>query len=186
MGIARRIVNVASTAARSNRRRRLATAWLSALIVAVVFSNSPKGRLGAAPRAKIVAVSAAGHSLALDSTQRVWAWGNNAVGQLGDGTRTSRNKPVQVQSPQLMNPLAVVAGQGFSFALLADGTVWAWGGNDNGQLSTGESPSTIHVTPVRIPALTDVVAITSGSSPFALALKSNGLGLGDQHLRPAW
>ncbi len=37
------------------------------------------------------------HSLALDSQGNVWAWGANDRMQLGDGTRTPRNLPVQPQ-----------------------------------------------------------------------------------------
>jgi alpha-tubulin suppressor-like RCC1 family protein len=38
-----------------------------------------------------------GHSLALKSDGTVWAWGENVVGQLGDGTTTNRLTPVQTQ-----------------------------------------------------------------------------------------
>jgi alpha-tubulin suppressor-like RCC1 family protein len=37
------------------------------------------------------------HSLALDAMGLVWAWGDNATMQLGDGTRIPRNRPVLVQ-----------------------------------------------------------------------------------------
>ena len=39
------------------------------------------------------------HSLALDKSGKVWAWGYNAVGQLGDGSNTSSNVPVGTSRP---------------------------------------------------------------------------------------
>jgi len=48
------------------------------------------------------------HSLAVKADGTVWAWGYNAYGQLGDGTTTQRNTPVQVSG--LTNVVAVEAG----------------------------------------------------------------------------
>lgn len=48
----------------------------------------------------------------------VFAWGNNGVGQLGDGTTTQRNSPVMV-SGGLTNVTQVSAGTAFSHALLS-------------------------------------------------------------------
>jgi alpha-tubulin suppressor-like RCC1 family protein/subtilisin family serine protease len=117
-----------------------------------------------------VAAVAAGssHSLALKTSGVVWAWGANSAGQLGDGTNTTRFKPVKV--PGLSGVVAVAAG-GHSLALKSDGTVWAWGSNDQGQLGDGTSAS--RSTPVQVSGLSNVIAVEAGSN-FSVALKSDG------------
>src|SRR6266446_10181 len=81
------------------------------------------------------------HSLALKSDGTVWAWGYNGVGELGNATFTSNNTPVQVLGPAgvgfLTGVTAIAVGGQHSLALKSDGTVWAWGDNDLGQLGNG-------------------------------------------------
>jgi alpha-tubulin suppressor-like RCC1 family protein len=126
----------------------------------------------------VIAVSAGSWlSLAVKLDGTVWAWGGGWAGQLGDGTTTpSRNTPVQVSG--LTNVIAVAAGYSFSVALKSDGTVWAWGLNDAGQL--GDGTTTNRLTPVQVSGLTDVVSISAGIS-YCLAQKSDGTlwGWGD-------
>ncbi len=86
------------------------------------------------------------HSLALKSDGTVWAWGYNALGQLGDGTSLERYQPVKV--PGLGGAVAISAGGLHSLALLSDGTIRAWGWNGYGQLGTGSLVSSS--TPVKV------------------------------------
>jgi alpha-tubulin suppressor-like RCC1 family protein len=45
----------------------------------------------------VTSVSSGGqHSLALKADGTVWGWGLNKNGQLGDGSNSNRNTPVQV------------------------------------------------------------------------------------------
>ncbi len=118
----------------------------------------------------VVAIHAGGgHSLALTSGGRVWAWGSNSSGQLGDGTTRSRNEPVHVSG--LIDVVAISAGSGHSLALTSGGRVWAWGYNFSGQL--GDGTITSRNEPMHVSGLTDVVAIGCGSS-HSLALTSGG------------
>jgi hypothetical protein len=80
------------------------------------------------------------HGLALSVDTKVWAWGYNPYGQLGDGTTTRREQAVRVLESgggELADAIALTAGSYHSLALLADGTLRAWGNNTSGQLSDG-------------------------------------------------
>ena len=119
--------------------------------------------------------------LALRSDGTVRAWGTNLHGELGDGTTTERFTPVQVRG--LTGVITqVAAGDEFSLALRSDGTVWAWGRNDHGQLGRGTT-STEEVVPARVAVLNGVTKISAGRD-FALALRSDGtvFGWGDGRL----
>jgi alpha-tubulin suppressor-like RCC1 family protein len=129
----------------------------------------------------IRAVSA-GHDfiLALRADGTVWGWGNNGRTQLGDGTSVSRSTPTRVRDPEdatgvkpLGNVAAVSAGFSHSLALRSDGTVWAWGYNDHGQIGDGSTASVVRFVPVKVPNLTHVVAVAAGGN-HSLALSSSG------------
>ncbi|HPC03911.1 MAG TPA: hypothetical protein PKY58_07515 [Syntrophales bacterium] len=121
------------------------------------------------------------HTVALKEDRTVWAWGNNDCGQLGDSTTTDRWTPVQVRGPGgvgfLDDVMAVAAGHAHTVALKDDGTVWAWGHNNDGQL--GDDTATDRWTPVQVKGpggigfLDDVTAIAAGHDHTA-ALKDDG------------
>src|SRR5947207_720049 len=75
------------------------------------------------------------HSLAVKNDGTVWAWGQNAHGQLGNVTTTGSLTPVQVTG--LTGVMAVAAGGQYSLAVKSDSTAWAWGYNGYGQLGNG-------------------------------------------------
>jgi alpha-tubulin suppressor-like RCC1 family protein len=117
-----------------------------------------------------------GHSLALVGST-VWAWGKNGHGQLGYGGTTDSSTPTAISALSGVDVTAVAAGAtgSSSFAVASDHTVWAWGGNANGQL--GNNTHTDQHAPVQVwvaanVPLTDVTAVAVGSN-FALALKSD-------------
>jgi uncharacterized repeat protein (TIGR01451 family) len=116
----------------------------------------------------VIGVAAGGcHLLALDSSGRVWAWGSNSSGQLGDGTATSHTTPVQV----LTGVAAIAAGGSYSLAVKTDGTVWAWGANSSGQL--GDGTTTSRTSPTRVTGLTRALVIAAGTDT-SYAISSDG------------
>jgi hypothetical protein len=125
--------------------------------------------------------------LALLGSGRVMSWGYNYGGELGDGTTTLNAVPTLV--PRVSDAVAVAAGTAHSLALLADGSVLAWGENSFGQLGLGSAvgPETCETTiqcsrvPVKIPGISDAIAIAAGEY-HSMALLANGtvLGWGDE------
>lgn len=77
------------------------------------------------------------HTLALGSDRKVWAWGSNASGELGDSSMITRGKAKLV--PGLSNIVRIAAGgegaNGFSLAVAENGTIYGWGSNSDGQLA---------------------------------------------------
>jgi alpha-tubulin suppressor-like RCC1 family protein len=90
----------------------------------------------------------------------VRCWGDNSVGQLGDGTRTDRDAPgVEVMLPEREQSVAV--GSLHACALTDRDHVWCWGANAYGQLGDGTT------TPRAIPAkveLEHVVELAAGDN----------------------
>ncbi len=106
--------------------------------------------------------SGARHTCAADADGAVMCWGDNAAGQLGDGTRTRAPRPVRVRdlSRAPLNAVEVGASRDercawradgvlvcalsaddFTCARRADGAVMCWGANDRGQLGDGSRAS---------------------------------------------
>jgi alpha-tubulin suppressor-like RCC1 family protein len=81
-----------------------------------------------------------GQTMAILANGSVWAWGDNDRGQLGDGTRVSSNVPLRVDVPRGVSFVMVSSGGYASFAIDRSGRLWAWGGNQSGQLGTGGTP----------------------------------------------
>lgn len=138
-----------------------------------VWTGDADGRMAQAtglPKAVGVSVSGVGGSVGvLDETGDVWVWGNNAHGQLGNGTTYDATTPQKVSN--LSNIKQVAVGRQVIFALKTDGTVWASGWNSQNQLGdTGPDRSTF----AQIPNLTGVKQISSSMTMGGLALKIDG------------
>ena len=124
------------------------------------------------------------HTLALKTDGTVWASGYNNNGQLGINNTTKQTSPVQVlkgssssATDYLTGVVQVAAGGYHSLAVKNDGTVWAWGLNDNGQLGDGTTIN--RLSPVQVLGvggsgfLTGVVQVAAGGS-HSLAVKNDG------------
>jgi len=140
----------------------------------------------------VIAISAgASHSLALKRDGTVWAWGNNSFSQLGDAPGDS-SVPIAICQTHdsasrncvhfLDEVTALAAGGKHSLVLKRDGTVWAWGSNEFGQIGgrLENSATPVQICQNEIPDsqvcahyLDQVIAIAAGNS-HSLALKRDG------------
>ena len=86
-------------------------------------------------------------------------WGNNADGQLGDGSTTSSNVPVAVVG--ITDAVSLAAGNSHTCAVLSDDTVTCWGDNLYGQLGNGSNVDSS--TPVAVAGITDATVVAGGN-----------------------
>lgn len=117
------------------------------------WGSNQRGQLGApltepryATRATAVAglgpadeVHAAGAFTCARVAGRVWCWGANHRGQLGDGTFTDRAAPVEVMLPRDEAFVEVATGEEHACARTAAGRVYCWGSNHLGQLGLSDA-----------------------------------------------
>ncbi len=119
------------------------------------------------------------HNLALKSDGSIWAWGGNYRGQLGNalpaaitnraGVPRMQNRPLQAVGGN--NWVQVEAGSVTSYAVKRDGTLWAWGLNNFGQLGIGTWFDS--ATPTRVGMATNWVRIRAGGVSAA-GIQSDG------------
>jgi RHS repeat-associated protein len=140
----------------------------------------------------ITAVAARGwSSLALKSDGKVYAWGANGNGSLGDGTTTNRGVPAAVLGAggtgTLSGVTAIAAHHDGSLALKSDGTVWTWGQDDLGQSGTGSLGDDL--TPVQVVGVGGTgtlsgITTLAGGADHTLAIRSDGtvVSWGDGHM----
>jgi alpha-tubulin suppressor-like RCC1 family protein len=121
----------------------------------------------------VVVECAPNHAVGLRADGTLWAWGNNPSGQLGDGSITIRNAPVQVGlTVGLATGWATVsAGDNWTAAIRTDGSLYTWGNGAQGRHGLGDT--TNRNVPTRVDMATDWVAVSCGAYHGA-ALKDYG------------
>jgi len=128
----------------------------------------------------VVAIAAAQRwNLALRADGTVMAWGEDGVGQLGDGTGVTEgcecvDHPIPVAG--VSGAVAISAGTLAGYALLADGSVRSWGENGQGALGNGVAGGSGEcgcLPPLTVFGLAPVEQASGGGS-FALALRPDG------------
>ena len=116
--------------------------------------------------------SSARHSCAVTAESTVHCRGDNAQGQLGDGSFAPSKLPVPVMG--LHGIKAVIAGAAHSCALKKDGTVWCWGEAHFGKLGRPMTAALSKV-PVHVESLSNVLAITAIDDTTFAALEDGSV-----------
>jgi hypothetical protein len=121
----------------------------------------------------VAAISAGwDHTCAVMNTGGVKCWGNNADGEIGDGTKTDRLKPVDVTGLS-SGVAAVSAGFDHTCALLNSGGVKCWGNNGRGELGDGTHQT--RKVPVNVSGLSSGVGSISAGYNHTCAVTNSGV-----------
>jgi len=112
-------------------------------------------------------------SFAVGSDGRVYAWGDNSLAELGNGTTTSSTTPVAVSLPNGLTFHGLAAGNYTTFAIGSNGTLYGWGYNDKGQLGDNTVTTPLSPITVSLPAGVQAADVAAGLHS-ALAVSTTG------------
>ncbi|GIY76864.1 hypothetical protein CDAR_513182 [Caerostris darwini] len=79
------------------------------------------------------------HSVLITASGKIFSWGRNSEGQIGNGTRKEQKIPSLISSLKDKKIIHVACGTDFSIAIDSAGKIYGWGQNDGGQI--GQKPS---------------------------------------------
>jgi len=115
-------------------------------------------------------------TLAIDKNNRLWAWGINGSGQLGDNTAINKCYPVLVKGTT-KTFCKIIAGS-VSLAIDKNGRLWSWGSGAEGRL--GNNSTTNQFTPVSVlGAVKTFCEIDSNTSTVAIDKNGRAWGWGN-------
>src|SRR5690554_1105447 len=107
------------------------------------------------------------HSCAITQGNELWCWGNNTYGQLGNGSNTSSNQPIQLSG---FTAKSISLGEQFSCAIDTSNNSWCWGINQHGQL--GNNHIDTQFSPVNVSDIDTTLALATGKG-FSCAVLNN-------------
>jgi len=111
------------------------------------------------------------HTASIKTDGTLWIWGENTNGQLGIGVSAgSKSTPVQIAGGGT-NWKQVSCGNLHTAAIKTDGTLWAWGDNNNSQL--GDGTAVAKYTPIQVGLSTEWKYV-SCAYQSVYAIKTNG------------
>jgi hypothetical protein len=111
------------------------------------------------------------HIAALKSDGTVWCWGMNDGGECGLGNKdTPITAPAQVKN--LSGVIGIACGSFHVFALKNDGTVWAWGSNNSGQL--GDLNDNMSTLPVKVNGIDNVTMVVPCHLESSMVIRRDG------------
>ena len=111
-------------------------------------------------------------SAAIKEDGTLWAWGYNRYGQIGCGLDGREHYAVENPAQIMDNATSVSLGNLHSAAIKEDGSLWAWGLNDHGQIGDGSSEQEINA-PVKV--MDNVASVSLGGGHSSAIAKDGSL-----------
>ena len=104
------------------------------------------------------------NSMALKTDGTMWLWGFGNYGILGQNNQVYKSSPVQLGALTTWSKIAMcgINDSGHVLAIKTDGTLWAWGASNRGQV--GDNTTIFRSSPVQIGALTTWSQIGAGGN----------------------
>ena len=113
-----------------------------------------------------------------DVTSRLWCWGSNDYGQLGNGVQDHRDVPTLVEiltndlaGPERVSTFASAQGAPSTCVRMTDSSVYCAGSNNSGRLGRPES-TRLSAIFVPIMGVSDAVSVATGGSTSCALLKT--------------
>src|SRR3954447_4402802 len=161
--------------------RRIAALSLVVILIGLAEWSGPGQPVAASATSldQVVAIATGScRSFVLRTDGTVWGWGCGSDWDFGVPALNGQPTDTPVQAVGLDDVRAIATGDGQTLALRSDGTVWAWGQNDHGQVGVVTDPCPIHDRPcsrmpVPVPGLHDITAVAAAQDS-SFALRSDG------------
>ena len=129
------------------------------------------------------------HTAAIKSDGSLWMWGNNRYGQLGNGGggsdvyqppfSPSESEYFQRTPERILdNMSSVSAGSVHTIALASDGTIWACGDNNYGQLGTGNTTASSVPVQIQLQQEPDIPPVSGDGSIISLSPTNGATNVG--------
>lgn len=145
------------------------TVWRSGYTTSNPGASTPVQFVGLSD---VVSIAAGQYfSMFLKNDGTVWVAGNNQYGQFGNGSTNTNETDIPAQVPGLSGIVSIAAGDAFALFVKNDGTVWACGRNDKGQL--GDGTLVERHSPVQVLNVTGAETVEAGYS-HSLITKNDG------------
>lgn len=146
--------------------------------------------VASAPKDVVKIVAGSAHTVALTVDGKVWVWGRNEYGNLGQGGAIDENRhPVPTAVPGLADVVDIATGRDHVLAVKADGTLVSWGLGASGQLGQGQAgvdaspktaPDAVLVDEATKKPIADVAQVfANGTASFALSKTGALWGFGE-------
>ncbi len=122
------------------------------------------------PASFFVSPDSGAHTCAIVGSGEVWCWGDNAFGQLGNGT--TNDSPTPVLAAGISDAIEITMGRWHVCALRGSGRVSCWGRNLYGEVGNGTAQ--VASSPVDV-GLTNVIAVGAGGFHSCAITETNQL-----------